>query len=33
MHNTNYMRGLENARFEKYLDKILSSGKIMNGIL
>ncbi len=33
MHNANYMRGLENARFEKYLDKILSSGKIMNGTL
>ncbi len=33
MHNASYMKGLEDVRFEKYLDKILSSGKIMNRIL
>ncbi len=33
MHNTNYMKGLEDVRYEKYLDKLLSSGKIMNRIL
>jgi len=33
MHNAKYMTGLEEVRFEKYLDKLLSSGKIMNGIL
>ena len=33
LHNSNYMRGLQDVRFEKYLDKILSTGKIMNGIL
>ncbi|MFZ4399774.1 MAG: tyrosine-protein phosphatase [Bacteroidales bacterium] len=33
LHNSNYMKGLQEVRFEKYLDKILSSGKIMNGIL
>jgi len=33
MHNENYMNGLQDVRFEKYLDKLLSSGKIMNSIL
>ncbi len=33
MHNTNYLQGLQDVRYEKYLDKILSSGKIMNGSL
>ncbi|MFZ4402171.1 MAG: tyrosine-protein phosphatase [Bacteroidales bacterium] len=33
MHNTNYLNGLKETQFEKYLDKILSSGKIMNSIL
>ncbi|NVN95665.1 MAG: hypothetical protein HXX18_10330 [Bacteroidetes bacterium] len=33
LHNDNYMIGLQNARFEKSLDKLLSSGKIMNNIL
>lgn len=30
MHNNNYMQGLNNTRFEKYLQKVLSSGKIKN---
>ncbi len=30
MHNQNYMNGLQNVRTENYLDKILSSGKILN---
>jgi tyrosine-protein phosphatase YwqE len=30
MHNENYMTGLQNVRTEKYLDKLLSTGKIMN---
>ncbi len=30
MHNNNYMDGLNKTRFEKYLQKVLSSGKIRN---
>ena len=33
MHNINYLNGLKDTQSEKYLDKILSSGKIMNSIL
>lgn len=33
MHNPNYMQGLKQALNEKYLDKILSSGKILNSQL
>jgi tyrosine-protein phosphatase YwqE len=33
MHNNNYMNGLQKVRTEKYLEKILSSGKIMNSKL
>jgi tyrosine-protein phosphatase YwqE len=33
MHNSNYLQGLNHAQYEKYLDKLLSSGKIMNGKL
>ncbi len=30
MHNQNYMQGLKQALNEKYLDKIISSGKLLN---
>ena len=33
MHNSNYMNGLQIARIEKYLDKVLSTGKILNNKL
>jgi tyrosine-protein phosphatase YwqE len=33
MHNPNYMQGLKQALNEKYLDKILSSGKLLNSQL
>lgn len=33
MHNNNYMMGLQNVRTEKYVDKLLSSGKIINKTL
>ncbi|MFZ4412577.1 MAG: tyrosine-protein phosphatase [Bacteroidales bacterium] len=33
IHNVNYLNGMQDVRFEKYLDKLLSSGKIKNGIL
>jgi len=33
MHNNNYMEGLKRTRFEKYLQKVISSGKIKNNEL
>ena len=33
MHNQTYMQGLEKSLVEKYLDKILSSGKLLNDSL
>ncbi|MCX6231863.1 MAG: hypothetical protein NTZ33_10000 [Bacteroidetes bacterium] len=33
MHNINYLKGLNVVQYEKYLDKLLSSGKIKNDIL
>jgi tyrosine-protein phosphatase YwqE len=33
MHNANYMKGLEDTRYEKYLGKLLLSGKIINKTL
>ena len=33
MHNENYLHALENARTEKYLEKALASGKLLNANL
>jgi len=33
MHNENYLHALENARTEKYLEKVLASGKLLNSKL
>ncbi len=33
MHNFNYLNALKNSQHEKYLDKVLSTGKILNSTL
>ena len=33
MHNMHYLEALQNARYEKYLKKLVDSGRLINGQL